>query len=102
MQGLAAVNPVITFSPMSDTIEILESNSKQKFNMTYTGDWIGKIVEIDCEDRIAWLKENELDTNPINISSSVDMNVDWFRLHNEYNFETVGCAIRTVDYVERW
>ena len=84
-------------------IEVLESISNQKFNITYKDtSWIGKIVEIDCNDRICWLKENDEDTEPINISAYVDINSDWFKLHNEYNFETVNCVIRTVDYIERW
>lgn len=104
VQGLAAINPVITLTPgQATTIEVTENNSKQSFKMTYnTDDWAGKIVEIDCEDRIVWLKTDEDDIDPTNITGGVDFNSSWFSLKGEYEFSTVNCTIRTVDYVERW
>ena len=70
--------------------------------MTYTGDWTGKYIEIDCDNRIVWMKEDDDDTEGTNITSYVDWNSDWFTLHGEYNFESTGCAILSVDYSERW
>ena len=102
VQGLAAINPVITVKPTDELIEIRETNSGQKFNIGYSGDWTDKIVEIDCEDRIAWLKTDDEDTDPENINEYVDWNSDWFSLQGEYSFEGSNCVIRTVDYIERW
>ena len=71
--------------------------------MTYKNtSWIGNYIEIDCDNRIVWLKEDDDDTDGTNITSYVDWNSDWFTLHNEYNFETIGCAILTVQWEERW
>lgn len=103
VQGIAAVNPIITFRPQANTITITEEWSKQSFHMSYdASDWSNKVVEIDCEDRRVYIKEDEDDTNPIDITNHVDFDVDWFRLHGEYNFSGAGCVIRTVKYVERW
>ena len=104
VQGIASVNPIISLSPTEDTtLEIVENNSKQSFKMTYNeGEWNNKIVEIDCEDRIVWLKTDEDDTDPINITGGVDYNSNWFSLKGEYIFTSTNCTIRTVDYVERW
>ncbi len=104
VQGLAAINPTITITPgQATTIELTENNSKQSFKMTYnTEDWAGKIVEIDCEDRIVWLKEDDDDLDPVNITGGVDFNSSWFSLKGEYEFSTINCTLRTIDYVERW
>lgn len=102
ISGLASVNPIIQVMPTDSLLSIVENESGQEFNMGYSGDWQGKIVEIDCEDRICWLKQSEDDTDPLNISQYVDINADWFILTGEYAFETVGCAIRTVDWQQRW
>ena len=99
-QGLVGVEPIIQVTPTDNTIKITETISGQTFHMGYT-DWIGKIVEIDCEDRIVWLKETEDDTDPTNISSYVDFNSDWFVLKGEYHFETVNSILKTVSYIER-
>ena len=101
IQGLASVQPVVTFTPIGDDVEIVETITGQKFQINYTN-WSGKIVEIDCEDMIVWLKENNDDTNPVNITSYCDINNDWFRLHGEYRFEATNAILRTVDYTERW
>lgn len=102
VQGIAPVNPVITFKPQSDTIEILERKSGQRFNMTYTGGWETMIAEIDCESHSVVLKTDEDDSAMADISGACDFNVDWFSLHGEYQFEGTGCSIRTVSYNERW
>ena len=102
VQGLAAVNPIITIQPSDETIEINETLSGQSFNIGYTGDWNDKIVEIDCEDRKVYLKTADDDEAPIDISKYVDHNVDWFRLYGEYSFEGANCIIRTVTFNERW
>lgn len=102
ISGLAAIRPVIQVSPTEDVFNITEKISSQEFNMGYSGDWTGKIVEIDCDNRIVWLKENEEDTEPVNISKYVDYNADFFVLYEEYQFTSTGCIIRSVDYEERW
>ena len=102
VSGLAAIHPTIQVMPTESLIAITEKESGQEFNMGYSGNWTGKIVEIDCDDRIVWLKESEDDVDPVNISQYVDFNSDWFVLNGEYEFQTVGCAIRTVDWQERW
>lgn len=101
VQGIAAINPVITFKPQAETIVIKELISGQEFNMGYAGDWQNGIVEINCEDHVALLKSSEEDTNPIDISNSVDFNADWFSLFGEYSFSAGGCVIRTVEFTER-
>lgn len=102
VQGLAAVSPVIQIIPSSDTIEVLETVSNKKFNMGYSGDWYNKIVEINCEDMAVYLMDNEDDVDVLDISSAVDINSDWFRLHGEYNFSTTNCTFRKLTYNERW
>lgn len=101
VQGLAAVSPMISFKPQSSVIEINELVSGQRFSMGYGGDWQSKIVELDCANRIAYLKTNEDDTQPVDISKYVDFNSDWFRLHGEYSFSGTNCVIRRVEYQER-
>lgn len=102
VSGLAAVRPVIQVSPVDSIFKIVEKESQQEFNMGYGGEWYGKIVEINCDDRIVLLKEEENDNNPVNISKYVDFNADWFVLFEEFEFEGIGCKIRSVDYQERW
>jgi len=102
VQGLAAINPIITLKPQGDEITIKELISEQTFTMGYSGDWQSGIVEINCEDRIVLLKTSEDDNYPLDISKYVDFNSDWFRLHGEYSFSSTGCVIRTVEYQERW
>ncbi|WP_407376642.1 hypothetical protein [Methanobrevibacter sp.] len=99
VNSIARVNPTIIVVPQADTIELLEEHSEQKFQAGRS-DWIGKYVEIDCENRIVWLRENEED-EPVNISSSADFNVDWFNLDGAYNFLPSNCIIQTVTFTER-
>jgi len=98
--GLAPLNPIIRIRPSSSNIQIKENNSEQSFQMGYTGDWNDYSVEIDCEDRTAYLVKDE-DTK-IDISKYVDHNSDWFRLSGEYEFEGINCTILTVRFNERW
>jgi len=102
VQGLAAINPVITFKPQSDEVTITEIITGQSFHIGYSGDWQSGIVEINCEDRVVLLKTSEDDSYPLDISKYVNFNSDWFRLHGEYSFSSTGCVIRTVEYQERW
>ena len=98
--GLAPLNPIIRIRPSSSNIQIKENNSEQSFQMGYTGNWQDYAVEIDCEDRRAYLIQDEDDK--IDISKYVDHNSDWFRLSGEYEFEGVNCTILTVTFNERW
>jgi len=103
LSGLASVRPNIIFKPIGDLITIKETISEQEFNMTYKdASWAGKYIEIDCDNRIVWMKEDEDDEDGINITSYVDWDSDWFTLYGEYNFETVDCAILSVQWEERW
>ena len=102
VNGLASINPVLIVKPTSDNLAIRETVTGQEFLIGYTGEWEDKILEIDCEDRICWLRENEDDTDPVNLNKYVDYNSDWFVLKGDYNFEGIGCMIRTVEYQERW
>ena len=102
VNGLASINPVLIVKPTSETVTIRETVTGQEFHIGYTGGWNDKILEIDCEDRICWLKDNEEDTDPVNLNKYIDYNSDWFVLKGEYAFEGVNCVIRTVDYAERW
>jgi len=102
VNGLAAINPTVIVKPTDTTISILETISDQAFHIGYTGGWEDKILEIDCEDRIVWLKSDEDDEDPINLNKYVDFNSDWFSIKGEFAFTGVNCVIRTVDYQERW
>ena len=102
VQGYASVNPVIQISPNSNLITLNETITNQTFNINYTGDYTGKIIEIDCNQRKAYLKTDEEDTQPIDISAYVDINSDWFHLQGEYQFQSTGATIRTITYTERW
>ena len=102
VNGLASINPSLIVKPTGEVITIRETITGQEFHIGYTGEWTDKILEIDCEDRICWLKTNEEDTDPVNMNKYIDYNSDWFVLKGEYAFEGINCVIRTVDYAERW
>ena len=103
VQGLAAVNPIIQVKPNNEQIMITEQLSNQKFTIKYDNSlWTGKIVEIDCINRIVLLKTDESDIDPVDISAYADKDVDWFNLYGEYNFSAVNCTLRTVRFTERW
>lgn len=102
VNGLATINPILIVKPTDEIITIREEVTGQEFHMGYSGEWNDKILEIDCEDRIVWLKTDEDDTDPINLNRYVDFNSDWFRLKGEFSFSGINCIIRTVDYQERW
>ena len=102
INGIATINPLILVKPTSENISITEENTGQKFHIGYSGEWTDKIIEIDCENRICWLKQNEDDDDPINLNGYVDYNSDWFRLKGEYHFTSTGGVVMTVDYAERW
>ena len=102
VNGLASINPTLIVKPTSETITIRETISGQEFHIGYTGGWDDKILEIDCENRICWMKTSEEDTDPVNLNRYIDYNSDWFVLKEDYAFEGVNCVIRTVDYAERW
>jgi hypothetical protein len=102
VNGIATIHPNIIFKPTDTVVTIRETVTGQEFHIGYTGDWNDKIVELDCDNRIAWLKTNEDDIDPVNLNKYVDYNSDWFRLKGEYSFTGVNCIIRTVDYSERW
>jgi hypothetical protein len=102
VQGLTGVAPLISVKPTAAEIEIRENHTGQKFNLYYPADWKGKIVQINCEDREVYLKDNEDDTDYEDISKYADFNTDWFILHGEYEFEATNASIRLVEYNERW
>lgn len=102
VNGLASINPLLIVKPTDEVVTIRETVTGQEFHIGYTGEWGDKILEIDCEDRICWLKTDEEDTDPVNMNKYIDYNSDWFVLKGEYAFEGVNCIIRTVDYAERW
>ena len=70
--------------------------------MSYDSSWIGKVVEIDCKNRVVLLKEDDDDITGEDITEGVDINSDWFSIIREFNFITVSCAIMSVQYRERW
>ena len=102
VNGIATVNPTIIIKPVSELITITEDLTGQEFHITYNGEWGNNILEIDCDNRICWMKTNEEDTEPVNMNKYVDFNSSWFRLKGEYSFTGTGCIVRTVDYSERW
>ena len=99
VNSIAKVNPYIIVVPQSDSIELVEEYSDQKLNLGYEG-MTGKFVELDCEHQIAWLRDDE-DSDPVNISSMVDYNADWFSLEGQYNFIPTNCVVQTVSFSER-
>jgi hypothetical protein len=101
VNGIASINPTIIVKPTDDIISITETVTGQEFHIGYTS-WGDKLLEIDCENRIAWLKESEEDTEAENLNKYVDFNSDWFSIIGEYAFAGTNCIIRTVDYQERW
>ena len=103
INGLAHIRPIIQFKPNTQSISIKEEITGQEFQMSYPVDeWAGKIVEIDCDNRIVLLKNDDDDTTGETITAYTDFNTDWFRLLGEYNFSSTGCAIMSVEYQERW
>jgi len=102
INGLASINPTLIVKPVEDIITITEETTNQKFSIGYSGGWNDKLLEIDCENRIAWLKTSEEDTEPINLNQYVDFNSQWFTIKGEYSFTSTGGTVMTVDYQERW
>lgn len=102
VNGLASVNPIITIKPSDELITITETLSDQVFSMGTPTDASDKVIVIDCEDRIVWLKDDEDDDDGENITAQVDFNSDWFSLIDEYSFEADGCALIDISYIERW
>ena len=102
INGIASVNPIVTVTPTDDVITVTETISNQRFNIGYSGDWNGKVLEIHNDTRKVYLRTDEDDTEPIDLTSYVDFNSDWFTLKGEYTFEGTNCVIRTVTFSERW
>ena len=102
VNGLANVSPVIVVKPTDNILTITETLTEQNFHMGYNGDLTDKVIVIDCEDRIVWLKSDEDDEDGENITYSVDFNSDWFSIIEEYQFDSTGCVIKDVSYIERW
>jgi hypothetical protein len=101
VDGLAAVNPVIIVKPTADTVTIKETLSGQSFSIG-NSNWGDNILEIDCQNRVAHIKSNEEDTDPIKVNEYIDYDSDWFALRGEYAFEGINCIIRTISTKERW
>lgn len=102
INGIASINPIVTVTPTDDVITVTETISNQRFNIGYSGDWNGKVLEIHTDNRKVYLRTDEDDTEPIDLTSYVDFNSDWFTLKGEYTFEGTNCVIRTVTFSERW
>lgn len=102
VNGLANVSPVIVIKPTDTLMTITETLTDQNFHIGYPNDLSDKVLVIDCEDRIVWLKDDEDDEDGENITYAVDFNSDWFSIIEEYEFETTGCVIKDVSYIERW
>lgn len=115
VNGITRIKPVITVIPYDSNILIREIESNQQFNIGYAGDWLGKLVEIDCNNRRVTLFESvddyesindnddvDVDVDGVDLTGYADYNVDWFNIRDDYDFEGVNCFIRTVSYKERW
>jgi hypothetical protein len=101
VNGLATINPVIIVKPTEDVVTIRETITGQEFHIGYSN-WNNRILEVDCNNKNAWLLENEDDEEPILLNKYIDYNSDFFRIKGEYIFEGVNCVIRTVQTRERW
>ena len=103
INGLAHIRPVIQFKPNSQHISLKETITEQEFQMSYPLDeWTGKVVEVDCDNRIVLLKNDDDDDTGTDITAYTDFNSDWFTILGEYDFTSDGCAIISVAYQERW
>lgn len=102
VKGVAKVNPIITVTNItSDTVEIFESNTEQKFTLNYPFD-VTKVntVEINCIYRKVKLKIDDDDTE-IDITAYVDFNSDWFILQGRFSFTPSNCVVQSVRFNER-
>jgi phage-related protein len=102
VNGLANVSPVIVIKPTDNLMTITETLTDQNFHIGYPETLTDKVIVIDCEDRIVWLKTDEDDEDGENITQYVDFNSDFFSIIDEYQFDTTGCVIKDVSYIERW
>ncbi|MBR3140727.1 MAG: phage tail family protein, partial [Methanobrevibacter sp.] len=105
-QGIAKVNPIITFIPTGDVVEISETINNQYFKISES-DWSSEnTVEIDCNTRkitiLDYVDDETGMTIKKDISESGDLNNDWFVLHEDYSFEANNAIIQTVSFKERW
>jgi hypothetical protein len=82
-------------------VTIKETLSGQSFSIG-NSNWGDNILEIDCQNRVAHIKSNEEDTDPIKVNEYIDYDSDWFALRGEYAFEGINCIIRTISTKERW
>ena len=98
VSGLAKINPVITLVPLSDTIGVEETITEQNFNITYTNWDTNSTVIIDCSDRTVTLNKDDTETD---LTAYVDINCDWFNIHDEFSFEENNCIIQSVTWRER-
>lgn len=104
VQGLAKVKPVLVCNINSDSEELTltESYTGQSFHMLLPRD--EKIIQvyIDCENRTVYGRSDNVDDEPTDLSAYVDYNVDWFRIKDDYTFNSMGGSIHLVKYRERW
>ena len=101
-RGLTPVEPLILIKPSGEDVEIKDEVTNQKFNFNFPAEWEDRLVEIDCPSKRLFLLESELDDEPVDITSNVDLNADWFVLKGEYNFTSINASIKTVTFTERW
>ena len=104
VNGLAAVNPILTVKPTGNTIVITEEETQQKFIITYSNYADDDLYIIDCENRTVHLRKTNAsdDNDDIDISSYADFNSDWFTLDNDFIFGVENGILQTVQYTERW
>lgn len=100
VNGLAKVNPVIVIIPTASNIEISESFTDQTFTMTYSNMQTTDTIEIDCENRKIYLRNNDDEVSDIT-ADAADWDTDWFLLYDQFLFEESGCVIQSVTWNER-
>lgn len=102
VSGLAHIRPTIQFLPSANAVTLTEKVTGQNFQISYNEEWLEKVIEIDCNNRRVYLKEDDDDTTGTDISQYTDFNSDWFTILGEYEFESTGASILSVNYKERW
>lgn len=101
--GIAKVSPIIQAIPLSTTVDIEETESNQKWSITYDGLNSNQIMEINCNTRQVLIRDAEDATNIKDITPYVDFGSDWFNIEvGEYVFTAGSTAIiQTVSITKR-
>ena len=100
--GLARVTPFIRVrATATKTVKLVEKNTSQYVYITNDKIKVGDLLTINSESRRVFYYPKG-DTKGTNITSSVDWSSTWFKIDDEYEFQSSTCDVISVEFNERW